>query len=218
MENELRENQLVMLDSIAEVQGAAANYTVNAGGMDYSNTDLGRGLRMAAQLLKAGVPLETAAMDFNIGWDSHSNQIPGANAANRFSDQNFGYHSRMRQGANDFVTFYRDMGAQMENVVVLVCTEFGRTVRENGTIGTDHGHASTWFAFGGPTQGGMADDVTSIAEDQLRNGRYLPHTTEFRDIVGEIMVRHMGMSQNLISTVFPGHSFTNHNLFTRGAA
>ncbi len=218
LEGDLRDNQLVMLDSIAEVQAAGMNYVVEAGGMDYSNSGLGRGLRLAAQLLKAGVPLEVAAMDFNIGWDTHSNQIPGANNANRFSDPNFGYHSRMRQGANDLLTFYRDMGTGIDDVVVLVCTEFGRTVKENGTIGTDHGHASSWFAFGGTTAGGLAPDVASIAEDQLVSARYLPHATEFRDVVGEIMIRHMGMSESLISTVFPNHSFTNHNLFTRGIA
>lgn len=216
LESDLRDSQLVMVESIAEVQAAGADYETEAGGLEYSGTSLGRGLRMAAQLLKAGVPLETAAMDFNIGWDTHSNQIPGAGAANRFIDQNFSYHFNMRRGANDLLTFYRDMGNAIDDVVVLVCTEFGRTVHENGTIGTDHGHASTWFAFGGVTSGGLAPDVASIANDQLISGRFLPHATEFRDIVGEIMVNHMGMSQGLISTVFPGHSFTNHGLFRRG--
>ncbi len=216
LEGDLRDNQLVMIDSIAEVQGAAANYQTDAGGLEYSGSSLGRGLRMAAQLLKAGVPMETAALDFNIGWDTHSNQIPGFGSPNPFTDQNFGYHRNMRRGANDLLTFYRDMGTGMDDVVVLVCTEFGRTVHENGTTGTDHGHASTWFAFGGPTSGGFAPDVSSIANDQLLSGRFLPHATEFRDVVGEIMVNHMGMSQNLISTVFPGHNFTNHGLFRRG--
>jgi uncharacterized protein (DUF1501 family) len=216
IENDIRDNQIVMLESIAEVQAAGANYVVDAGGLDYSNRDVGRGLRMAAQLLKAGVPLETAAIDFNIGWDTHSNQAE--DTPDRFVDQDFRYNRRMREGANDLLTFYRDMGPLMQDVVVLVCTEFGRTVHENGTRGTDHGHGSSWFAFGGPTSGGLAPDVSSIANDQLRSGRFLPHATEFRDIVGEIMVRHMNMSEALISTVFPNHSFTNNNLFTRPVA
>ena len=213
LEGAVRENQLIMLDSIAEVQEAGENYQTNAQGMEYSNSGLGRGLKLVAQLLKAGVPLEVAAMDWNIGWDTHSNQIPGG--GNRFTDQNFGYHRNMRQGANDFVTFFRDMGDMLDDVVVLVGTEFGRTVIENGSRGTDHGHGSPWFAFGGPTVGGVGPDITSLAIDQLRNQRYVPTVTEYRDVVSEIMIRHMGMPEGLVSTVFPNHSFVDHNLFNR---
>jgi uncharacterized protein (DUF1501 family) len=217
LEASIRDNQLIMLDSIAEVQNAGANYVVDAGGMDYSNSSLGRGLRLVAQLLKAGVPLEVAALDWNIGWDTHSNQADQA-SGNRFTDQDFNYHRRMREGANDFLTFNRDMAANMQNVVVLVGTEFGRTVIENGSQGTDHGHGSSWFAFGGPTTGGVAPDITSLAIDQLRNNRYVPTVTEYRDIVAEIMVRHMSMPEALVSEVFPSHQFMNHNLFTRNVA
>lgn len=213
LEASVRENQLVMLDSIAQVQSAGQNYVTNAGGLEYSNSDLGRGLRLAAQLIKAGVPLEVAAMDWNIGWDTHSNQIPGG--ADRFTAQNFNYHRRMRIGATDFLTFFRDMGTAMDDVVVLVGTEFGRTVIENGSRGTDHGHGSSWFAFGGPTVGGVGPDITSLAVDQLRQRRYVPGRTEYKDLVAEIMIRHMGMAPRLVSTIFPSHSFTDHNLFNR---
>lgn len=215
IESEVRENQIVMLDSIAEVQAAGANYTVEAGGMDYSNSDLGRGLRLCAQLLKAGVPLEVAALDWNIGWDTHSNQL--SDSAD-FADQDFGYHSRMRRGANDFLTFYRDMSGFLDNVVVLVGTEFGRTVIENGSRGTDHGKGSSWFAYGGPTMGGVGPDITSLATDRLFQNRFVPTVTEYRDLVAEIMVRHMNMPENLVQTVLPGHNFTNHGLFTRAVS
>ena len=213
LENDIRENQLIMLDSIAEVQAAGAGYVVNAGDQDYSNTDLGRGLRLCAQLIKAGVPLEVAALDWNIGWDTHSNQIPGADAANKFSDREFRYNRRIFEGARDFNTFFKDMGMAIDDVVVLVGTEFGRTVIENGTIGTDHGHGSSWFAFGGPTTAGVAPDIVSLAREELRSTRYVPTVTEYRDIVAEIMVRHMNMPEGLVSTVFPAHQFNNHGLF-----
>ncbi|MDX8350554.1 DUF1501 domain-containing protein [Cognatiyoonia sp. IB215446] len=213
IEATVRENQVIMLDSIAQVQASGMNYTTNAGGLEYSNSRLGRGLRLAAQLLKAGVPLEVAAIDWNIGWDTHANQIPGS--ANRFTDQNFNYHRRMREGATDFLTFYRDIANILDDVVVIVGTEFGRTVLENGSRGTDHGHSSSWFAFGGPTAPGVADDITTLDRDQLRSSRFTPTRTEYQDIVGEIMIRHMNMDPNLVSTVFPGHTFTNHNLFSR---
>ncbi len=215
IEASVRENQLVMLESIAEVQNAGTNYVNEAGDdREYSTRDIGKGLKLTAQLLKAGVPLEVAAMDWNIGWDSHSNQI--STSADRFTDQSLNYHSRMLSGANDFLTFFRDMGDAMDNIVVLVCTEFGRTVIENGSQGTDHGHGTSWFAFGGPTAPGVGPDITSLATDQLLSNRYVPTVTNYKDIVAEIMIRHMGMTESLVSTVFPGHtSFTNHNLFSR---
>ncbi|MEM9425114.1 MAG: DUF1501 domain-containing protein [Pseudomonadota bacterium] len=214
VEGEVRENQLILLDSIAEVQAAGMDYTPSAGGLDYSNSGLGRGLRLCAQLLKAGVPLEVAALDWNIGWDTHSNQI--SDTANRFTDQEKGYHNRMVQGARDFVTFYRDMGPMMADVVVLTGSEFGRTKKQNGSEGTDHGEGGAWFAFGGPTTRAIANDVTTI-DDTAFSRNWLPTVTNYRNIVGEIMVRHMGMSEQLVSTVFPNHAFENYQLFSASA-
>ena len=215
MEASVRENQVIMVESIAQVQEAGENYVTNANGLEYSNSRLGRGLRLAAQLLKAGVPLEVAAIDWNIGWDTHSNQIPGG--TNRFADQTFGYHRRMREGATDFLTFYRDISTIIDDVVVLVGTEFGRTVIENGSRGTDHGYSSTWFAFGGPTGPGVGPDITTLDVNSLYRNRFTPIRTEYKDLVAEIMVRHMNMPEQLVSTIFPDHTFTNHNLFNRSS-
>lgn len=218
LEAEVRDNQLVMLDSIAEVQASGVNYTVEADpGLNYSGSSLGRGLRLCAQLLKAGVPLEVAALDWNIGWDTHSNQLP-ANMNGQFGNQNVRYHQRIREGATDFKVFYQDISTIIDNVVVLVGTEFGRTVIENGTRGTDHGKGSSWFAFGGPTRGGVGPDITSLARDQLFQNRFVPTRTEYRDLVAEIMVRHMSMPEALVTRVLPGHNFTNHGLFNRSLA
>lgn len=198
----IRENQMIMLDSVKEVQNAGANYAPNAGGLDYSNTTLGNGLRLVAQLLKAGVPLEVAGIDWKGNFDTHANQGAGRN-------------EKWHESATDLLTFYRDMGAHMDNVVVLVCTEFGRTVIENGNRGTDHGSGSSWFAFGGPASGGVGPDVPSVARENLAYGRFIPVLTDFRDLVAEVMVRHMDVPESLISTLLPGHNFTDHQLFTR---
>ncbi|PJI85196.1 secreted protein [Yoonia maricola] len=207
-----RDAQRVTLANIDSVTQAAAGYTTDADGLEYDGSPLGRGLQLVAQLLKAEVPLEVAALDWNIGWDTHTNQTAGGSRP--FTDQSFSYHSGMTAGARNFVTFFRDMGALLDNVVVLVCTEFGRTVRQSGT-GTDHGDASSWFAFGGPTQGGMADDVANLSEENLNSRRYLPVINDYRDVAAEIMVRHVGMPEDLISTVFPGQVFTDNGFFTR---
>lgn len=218
IEGQVRDNQLIMLETIEEVQRAGVNYTPSVGGrnLNYSNSDLGRGLRLCAQLLKAGVPLEVAALDWNIGWDTHSDQI--ATTANRFTDQTKGYHRALTQGAGDFLCFFVDMGAAMKDIVVLVGSEFGRTKKQNGSVGTDHGEGGAWFAFGGPTTRMIAADVTSIEDSPAVPRDWLPTLTSYRDIVGEIMIRHMGMSQQLVSTIFPGHTFTNLGLFVGNSA
>jgi len=215
IEGVVKDNQQVMLDSIAGVARAEAEYQPSAAatdlGADYSNSDLGRGLKLCAQLLKAGIPLEVAALDWNIGWDTHSNQI--AEGADPFTDPTKSYHSRMAQGASDFLRFYRDMGTDMQNIVVLTGSEFGRTKKENGSTGTDHGEGGAWFAFGGPTQHAIAPDVSTL-DDTVVDRNWLPTVTSYRDIVGEIMARHMGMNENLISTIFPNHTFNDHRLFS----
>ena len=209
VENSIRETQLVMLDTIAEVRRAGSEYTATAGGMEYTNGGLGRGLKLCAQLLKAGIPLEVGTLDWNIGWDTHSEQISGG--TDRFSNQGHRYHEEMTKGAHDMLTFYRDMGEAMDDIVVLVGSEFGRTKKQNGTQGTDHGRGGAWWAFGGPVRQGMAADVDTI-DDSNFSENYVPMMTSYRDIAGEIMVRHMGMEENLISTVFPGHRFTDLRL------
>ena len=211
----VRETQLIMLDTIAEVQAAGVDYTPNAGGLDYSDSSLGRGLRLCAQLIKAGVPLEVAALDWNIGWDTHSDQIAKSN--NPFTDKSKHYHLAMEEGARDFYVFYQDMGADIDNVVVLCGSEFGRTKKQNGSFGTDHGVGGAWFAFGGPTTSGMVAPDVSTLDDTVTPNNWLPSVTSYRDIVAEIMIRHMGMEQQLVSTIFPNHNFDDHFLFSRMA-
>ncbi len=211
MEQHIRDNQFATVEAIDEVATAESSYSLSseasAAGLSYSDTQTGRGLKVAAQLIKAGIPLEVACIDWNVGWDSHSNQITSATANDRF------VNTELETGAKDFLTFYRDLGGLMNNVVVVVGTEFGRTVLENGSLGTDHGHGGPWFAFGGPTNRVIAPDVSTLDRDELLLTRYIPTVTNYRDIIGEIMVRHMGMSEELISIIFPGHNFTDLRLF-----
>jgi uncharacterized protein (DUF1501 family) len=93
----------------------------------------------------------------------------------------------------------------MEEVTVVTMSEFGRTVRENGDRGTDHGHANVMFVMGGDIRGGKVyGDWPGLADDeQLYEGRDLNLTTDFRDVLGELVARHMG-NRNL-KAVFPGY-------------
>jgi len=88
--------------------------------------------------------------------------------------------------------------------VVVTMTEFGRTVRENGNRGTDHGHASVSFVLGGPVNGGkVLGRWPGLASGDLYEGRDLAVTTDFRDLLGEVLTRHCGDRD--LKTVFPGY-------------
>ena len=211
IEKQIRDNQMLMVEALQVVEAAGKSYTSSANGREYSNSSIGSGLKTIAQLLKAETPIEVATLDWNIGWDTHSNQI--SNTSDRFSDQNFFYHKKMREGAEDMLTFFRDMGPMMRDIIVLVGSEFGREVKQNGARGTDHGHGGAFFAFGGNVTPGVGPDIKSLEEQELKDGRYVPMVTDVRDLIAEILVKHMYLPENLVSTVLPGHNFTDHGLF-----
>ncbi len=101
--------------------------------------------------------------------------------------------------------FYQDLGDRMEDVAVVTMSEFGRTAKENGNRGTDHGHANVMFAFGGGIHGGKVyGEWPGLAPEQLYEKRDLALTTDFRDVLGELVVKHLGNSQ--LSGVFPGYT------------
>jgi uncharacterized protein (DUF1501 family) len=131
------------------------------------------------------------------GWDTHANQgAARGQLANRLQD--FG---------QAIAALYTDLGDRMRNIVILTMTEFGRTIRQNGSGGTDHGHASCLFALGGPVKGGKVyGKWPGLAADQLYEGRDLALTTDFRDVFAEIASRHMGATD--LKRVFPGYAPT----------
>ncbi|BDX07187.1 DUF1501 domain-containing protein [Planctobacterium marinum] len=166
-------------------------------GVTYPNSGLARDLQQVAQLLKAGVGLEIATVSVG-GWDTHADQA-------MLLPPNLGRFSEA------ITAFYQDMGSMMSDVVILTATEFGRTSHENGSHGTDHGHASCWFAMGGGISGGIYGDWPGLEDDQLNRGRYLEHTLDCHDIYGDILVNHM--LNNDLATVLPGHSYSPVGLF-----
>jgi uncharacterized protein (DUF1501 family) len=91
----------------------------------------------------------------------------------------------------------------MRNVVIITMTEFGRSIRQNGSGGTDHGHASCLFMLGGPVKGGKVyGKWPGLAPEQLFEGRDLALTTDFRDVFAEVLAKHMGARD--VGQVFPG--------------
>jgi len=163
-----------------------------ANGADYPRGRLGRSFLQVAQLIKADVGVQIAFVDGS-GWDTHVNQgsSEGQLAA------------RLKELGDSLAAFAIDLGEKMRDVVVLTMSEFGRTIHENGNIGTDHGHATAMFALGGPVNGGKVLGKWPGLDPASRfEGRDLAVTTDFRDLFGEILARHLGAKE--LTAVFPG--------------
>ncbi len=163
-----------------------------ANGADYPRGDFGRSLRQIAQLVKADVGVEIAFADIG-GWDTHVAQggVQGQLA------------QRLTELAGGIRALYLDLGDRMEDVVILTMSEFGRTVTENGSGGTDHGHANCMLALGGGVNGGkVLGRWPGLEREQLYEGRDLALTTDFRDVFGEIVTGHLGVDRR--ERIFPG--------------
>jgi uncharacterized protein (DUF1501 family) len=165
-----------------------------AGDIQYPPGRLGRTLLQIAQLIKANVGLEIAFADCT-GWDTHVNQ---GSSEGQLS-------VRLRELGLALSAFTGDLGERMRNVVVLTMSEFGRTIRENGNSGTDHGHATAMLVAGGPVNGGrVLGRWPGLEMEQRFEGRDVPVTTDFRDLFGEILTRHLGATD--LTPVFPGYA------------
>jgi len=162
-------------------------------GAGYPKGKLGNSLMQIAQLIKADVGLEQAFADVG-GWDTHIAQGAGEGQL----------ATRLRELGDSLAAFAQDLGDRMSDVVVLTMSEFGRTVSENGSIGTDHGHATAMFVMGGGVRGGrVAGRWPGLDPAQRFEGRDLAVTTDFRDLFGEVLVRHMGTGD--LAAIFPGY-------------
>lgn len=187
------------VDLISEIRNQT--YTP-ANGAVYPNSSFGRTLMEIAQLVKSGIGLELATAGIG-GWDNHSGQ-GGGQADGRQARS----HANFAQGIG---ALYRDLGELMQDVVIMTQTEFGRTAAENGSGGTDHGYASSWYAMGGGITSGVYGDWPGLAEDQLREGRFLESTVDYRDIYAEILSHHL--QNNQLATLLPGHNVKSLGLF-----
>lgn len=163
-----------------------------ANGAVYPTEPLGNSLRQLAQLIKADVGVEVAFADVG-GWDHHVNE--GG------TEGQLANHLRGFAGA--IQAFWQDLGDRAGDVVLVTMSEFGRTVHENGNRGTDHGHANVMFVLGGEVAGGKVyGEWPGMSAGQLYQDRDLAVTTDFRDVLAEVVARHLGVSD--LAPVFPG--------------
>jgi uncharacterized protein (DUF1501 family) len=175
-----------------------AQYTPSPGA-EYPNSEFGNNMRQIAQLLKANLGVEAAFTDVS-GWDTHQNQ----------GSVNGQLSNRLRDLSDSIAAFWRDLGDGAAEVTIVTMSEFGRTARENGTGGTDHGHANAMFVLGGEVKGGKVyGRWPGLANEQLNEGRDLALTTDFREVLGELVTRTLGA--NNLDLVFPGARLASNN-------
>jgi uncharacterized protein (DUF1501 family) len=163
-----------------------------APGANYPKGRFGDALKQTAQLIKANLGVQVAFTDIG-GWDHHVNE--GA-VEGQLSNI-------LRDFSQSIAAFWTDLGPLGEDTVIVSMSEFGRTARENGNRGTDHGHANVMFVLGGPVRGRRVyGRWPGLDPAQLNEGRDLALTTDFRRVVGEAVSHHLGNTQ--LATVFPG--------------
>ncbi len=181
-------------EAVKLLSEANLDHSTPAQGAAYPRSPLGQSLRQIAMLIKAGVGLEVAFAETG-GWDTH--------VAEGTTDGVFA--RRARDLAGSVSAFWTDLGQYRDDVVLMTMTEFGRTVHENVSGGTDHGRASCLFVLGNTVDGGKVHGtVPAIVPEELEDRRDLPVTTDFRSVFAEIAGTHLGISND--NEMFPGWS------------
>src|SRR5271154_6487665 len=179
-------------DAVKMLKAADPSKYKPAPGADYPKGRFGDSLRQLAQLIKANLGVQVAFADIG-GWDHHVNE--GATEGQ--------IANVLREFSQSIAAFWTDLGDLGEDTVVVTMSEFGRTARENGNRGTDHGHANVMFVLGGPVKGGRVyGRWPGLDQSQLHEGRDLAVTTDFRLVLSEVVSRYLGNKD--LKTVFPG--------------
>jgi len=179
-------------DAVKMLKAADPAKYKTAPGVDYPRGRFGDSLRQLAQLIKANLGVQVAFADIG-GWDHHVNE---GSTQGQIANV-------LRDFSGALAAFWTDLGDLGEDTVVVTMSEFGRTARENGNRGTDHGHANVMFVIGGPVKGGRVyGQWPGLDQSQLYEGRDLAVTTDFRRVLGEAVARHLGNAQ--LEQVFPG--------------
>ena len=179
-------------DAVKMLKAANPAQYKPAPGADYPRGRFGDALRQTAQLIKANLGVQVAFTDIG-GWDHHVNE---GNTQGQMANL-------LREYAASLAAFWTDLGDLAEDTVIVTMSEFGRTAHENGNRGTDHGHGNVMLVLGGPVRGGRVyGRWPGLEGEQLYEGRDLAVTTDFRQVLGEAVTRHLGNHD--LATVFPG--------------
>jgi uncharacterized protein (DUF1501 family) len=181
-------------EAIDMLRKAAPSRFQAENGAEYPKGRVGQTLQQVAQLLKSDIGMEVGFVDTG-GWDNHVNE---GGAQGQMSNL-------LRDMGQGLAALHQDLGDRIEDIVVVTMSEFGRTAHENGNRGTDHGHANSMFVMGGDVKGGKVyGKWPGLEREQLYEGRDLALTTDFRDVLGELVAQHIG--NPVVKGVFPGYN------------
>lgn len=176
-----------MFDAMRRIEAVRLQPYIPSNGATYQGPFATR-LMQLARLIKSDVGVEVAFVDLD-GWDHHANE-------------NAQLSNVLREFSTGLAAFTRDLGDRMADVVVVTMSEFGRTAAENGNQGTDHGHGGVMMVLGGPVRGGtIYGRWPGLEPEQLFQGRDLAVTTDYRNVLSELVQGHLGQNP---SPVFPG--------------
>ena len=185
-----------MFEAVKILRAANPRQYAAGSGAVYPTSQFGQRLKQIAQLIKADVGLEVAFADVG-GWDTHVNQ---GGATGQLAQ-------RLDDFARSVAALVTDLGDRMADVTILTMSEFGRTARQNGSGGTDHGHAGALFVIGGDVKGGKVHGRwPGLEPEQLYEGRDLALTTDFRSVFAEVAAKHLGARK--LEALFPGYDAT----------
>jgi uncharacterized protein (DUF1501 family) len=182
-----------MFEAVKILRAANPRQYAPRNGALYPTSQFGQRLRQIAQLIRADVGLEVAFADVG-GWDTHVNQ---GGATGQLAQ-------RLDDFARSIAALVTDLGDGMADVAILTMSEFGRTARQNGSGGTDHGHAGALFVIGGAVKGRKVHGRwPGLEPEQLHEGRDLALTTDFRSVFAEVAAKHLGARK--LEVLFPGY-------------
>lgn len=190
----LRQQAELVFETMQTVARLNAEDYHPAHGVVYPEDDngFGLGLRQVSQIIKADIGLEVVSMDDLDAWDTHEAQGTLDGSLNASFDTL----------ARGLAAFYTDLGELMDRVVVVVMSEFGRTIDENGSQGTDHGHGNAMFLMGGGVRGHKVyGDWPTLAPEARDDADDLAITTDYRHVISEMLQSRMRIAA--IDPIFP---------------
>jgi uncharacterized protein (DUF1501 family) len=168
---------------------------------NYPDTEFGLALKQTAMLIKAEVGLEVSAIDLG-GWDTHFAQGSSTGIMPNL----------MKDLAEGLAAFHADMADHQNQLTTVTMSEFGRRASENGSLGTDHGHGSMMMVLGGNVDGGKVHgEWPGMAEGQLIGPGDLAVTTDYRDVLSEILTKRL--NNPTVDEIFPDYQPTMPNVF-----
>jgi uncharacterized protein (DUF1501 family) len=198
-DSDLKDVALATLDAIDVIDQASPGDYVPPEGIVYPDSSFGDALQQVAQLIRLDLGLQAATIDVG-GWDTHENQAGGDPVTGTFA-------SNVGDLSEGLFAFFSDMATWPgSKVTIVMMSEFGRRLKENKNRGTDHGHGNVMAVISSDiVQKKVWGSWPGLGYDQLFEHVDLEVTTDFRTILGEVLVARLGQSS--LTGIFPGFTY-----------